>query len=158
MYSCNREIKSDAYRIYVRPILEYAVCSWAPHTKCSIDKLESVQRRAARFVMKDYHPTSSVTEMMNKLKWDSLHHRRNILRLQMMYKITHQTVDLKLPDYITYNYGITRGHDYKLTLPPTRIDSYKYSYFPATITLWNKLPNETVNATSIDTFAELIAH
>jgi len=27
----------------------------------------------------------------------------------------------------------------------------------ATITLWNKLLNETVNATSIDTFAELIA-
>ena len=97
-------------------------------------------------------------QMMNKLKWDSLYNCRNILRLQMMYKITHQTVDLKLPDYITYNYGITWGHDYKLTLPPTRIDSYKYSYFPATITLWNKLPNETVNATSIDTFAELIAH
>jgi len=35
------------YQIYERPILEYAVCSWAPHTKCSIDKLESVQRRAA---------------------------------------------------------------------------------------------------------------
>ena len=30
LYSCKREIKSDAYQIYVRPILEYAVCSWAP--------------------------------------------------------------------------------------------------------------------------------
>ena len=28
--SCKRQIKSDAYLIYVRPILEYAVCSWAP--------------------------------------------------------------------------------------------------------------------------------
>ena len=43
LYSCKREIKSDAYQIYVRPILEYAVCSWAPHTKCNIYKLESVQ-------------------------------------------------------------------------------------------------------------------
>ena len=43
LYLCKRKIKSDAYKIYVRPILEYAVCSWAPHTKCNIYKLESVQ-------------------------------------------------------------------------------------------------------------------
>jgi len=52
MYSCKFEIKSDAYQIYVRPVIEYAVCSWAPHTICNIDKLESV-RRHATFVMKD---------------------------------------------------------------------------------------------------------
>ena len=43
LYSCKRKIKSNAYLIYVRPILEYAVCSWANHTKCNIYKLESVQ-------------------------------------------------------------------------------------------------------------------
>jgi len=68
MYSCKREIKSNAYFIYVRPILEYAVCCWTPYTKRNINKLELVQRRAARFVMKDYHPTSSITVMINKLK------------------------------------------------------------------------------------------
>ena len=76
LYSCKHEIKSDAYLIYVRPVLEYAVCSWAPHMKRNIDKLESVQRRAARYAMKDYRPTSSVTEMINKLKWNSLNHHR----------------------------------------------------------------------------------
>ena len=126
LYSCKREIKSDAYQIYVRPILEYAVCSWAPHTKCNIYKLELVQRRAARFAMNDYHPTSSVTDMINKLKWNSLNHRRDTIRLQMMYKIIHRIVDLNLPDYITFNCKITRGHDYKLTMPFTRIDSYKF--------------------------------
>ena len=63
--SCNSKIKDDAYQIYVRPILEYAVCSWAPHTRCNIDKLESVQRRVARFVAGDYRHTSSVTDMIN---------------------------------------------------------------------------------------------
>ena len=35
--------------MYIRPILEYSstVCNWAPHIKCSIDKLEAVQRWAA---------------------------------------------------------------------------------------------------------------
>jgi len=47
----------------------------------------------------------------------------------MMYKITHWIVHLKLPEYIAYSHGITRGHDYKLIIPPTRIDAYKHSYF-----------------------------
>ena len=106
--------------------------------------------------MKDYRPTSSVTEMINKLKWNSLNHRRDTIRLQMMFKIIHHVVDLNLPDYITFNHGITRGHDYKLTIPLMRIDSYKFSFFPATIILWNKLPNETVSTTTIDVFTNLI--
>ena len=135
MYSCKREIKSDAYFIYVRPILEYAVCCWAPYTKCNIDKLELIQRQAARFVMKDYHPTSSITVMINKLKWSSLRHRKDNNRLQMMCKITHQ---LETWNYLTISL-ITLGHSYKLTIPSSRIDSYKYSYFPTTIKIWNKL-------------------
>ena len=159
MYLCKCEIKSDAYFIYVRPILEYAVCYyWAPYAKCNTDKLEPVQWWAARFVMKDYHPTSSVTVMINKRKWSSLHHRTDTIRLQMMYKITHQLVDMKLSDYITYNHGTTRGHYYKLTIPFSRTDSYKYSYFPTTIKLWNKLLKETVNATSINDFTDLATY
>ena len=106
--------------------------------------------------MNDYHPTSSVTDMINKLKWNSLTHRRDNIRMQMMYKIIHQIVDLNLPNYITFNHGITRGHNYKLTVPFTRIDSYKFNFFSATITLWNKLPNEAVSATSINVLTNLI--
>ena len=85
--------------VYVWPILEYAVCAWAPHAQCYIDKLESVQRRAARFATGDFHLTSSVTQMLTTLNWDSLNYRI-MFRLQMMYKIIHSIVDLSLPDYI----------------------------------------------------------
>jgi len=30
LYSCQREVKAEAYQIYVCPILEYATCAWAP--------------------------------------------------------------------------------------------------------------------------------
>ena len=65
---CQRKIKSDVYLTYVRPILEYAVSVWAPHTK----KLESIQWRAARFVMGDFQRTSSVTSMVSSLNWTTL--------------------------------------------------------------------------------------
>ena len=60
-----------------------------PHiaTKRNIDKLEAFQRRAARFVTSNYSYTSSVTAMMETLNWNTLHARRNILRLIMLYTI-----------------------------------------------------------------------
>ena len=38
----------------VRPILEYTTSVWDPHTTANIQKLESVQRRAARFCLNDH--------------------------------------------------------------------------------------------------------
>jgi len=46
----------------------------------------------------------------------------------MIFRIIYLLIDLKLPNYINYNLGITRGHDYKLTVPFKRIDPYKFSF------------------------------
>ena len=44
------QFKSIAYKTLVRPQLEYCSTVWSPYTECAIQKLESVQRRAARWV------------------------------------------------------------------------------------------------------------
>jgi len=90
-------VKAEVYQIYVRPILEYTTCAWAPIHKVTFDKSEAVQRRAARFVTGDFHLTSSVTQMLTSLKWKSLNRRRNVSRLQMMYKTIHEIEDLTPP-------------------------------------------------------------
>ena len=95
--SCQRQIKVDAYLMYVRLILEYAVVIWAPHTGCDIERLEAVRGRVARFVMSDYNLTSSVTVMLQDLNWDTLSSRRQTSRLCLLYKILHNIVDVKLP-------------------------------------------------------------
>jgi hypothetical protein len=43
--------------------------------KC-LDKLEMVQRRAARYVQNNYHNTSSVTSMIDTLGWPTSSERR----------------------------------------------------------------------------------
>ena len=72
LYNCNLQIRSQAYMLYVRPILEYASTVWAPYTESSIENSEAIPRRIARFVVSDYDYSSSVTSILNQLSWSSL--------------------------------------------------------------------------------------
>ena len=66
----NERTKSDAYRALVRSHPKYCCAVWSPFTASNIKKL--VQRRAARYVTNIYHNTSSVTNMLHHLQWESL--------------------------------------------------------------------------------------
>ena len=63
----NRDLKELAYTSLVSSILEYSSTAWDPFYQKDIDRLEMVQRRAARFVFNDYKPLSSVTSMVSQL-------------------------------------------------------------------------------------------
>ena len=47
-----------------------------------IDLIEAVQRRAARFIKREYNRTSSVTEMLQSLDLDLLENRRKAHRIE----------------------------------------------------------------------------
>ena len=59
----SESLKSSAYKVLVRPQLEYCSTVWCPFTDSNISKLEAVQRRAARWVKHDYGQTSSITDI-----------------------------------------------------------------------------------------------
>ena len=71
-----RAIPQHSYQSLVRPILEYPSTAWDHYTQPNINKLESVQRRAAGFVTGDYRTTSSVSDMITNLGWETLQQRR----------------------------------------------------------------------------------
>ena len=73
---CNRKFKETAYISLVRSLFDYSSTVWDPHLQKDIDRIENVQRRAARFIYSDNKRTSNVTAMMNELGWKPLNERR----------------------------------------------------------------------------------
>ena len=92
--------KEMAYFSLVRPHVEYCCTVWDPFTGKNINKLEMVQRRAARYVTYDYDYKSSVSSMLNQLDWRTLEKRRRDARLSMFYKIENSLVSIDFDKYL----------------------------------------------------------
>ena len=107
---CHQRVKLDAYKIFVLPILNYAATVWSPHTQYYINKLEAVQKHAARFIVSDYHShrLSSISHILNSLKLKSLVYHHTRLHLLMFYKIVNHLVELPIPSYIVHSTSCLR--------------------------------------------------
>ena len=143
-------IKTNAYFTLVRPQVEYAAMVWDPYTKENIQKIEMVQRCAARYACKNYaREEGYVTEMLQQLGWHSLLQRRVDIRLVFMYKYVHGLVAVDFSDYLipkTRPSNHCNSMSYNI---PVETKTYiQKSFLPHTITQWNHLP-ESVVTTSI---------
>lgn len=61
--SAPTSLKLTMFKTLVRPKLEYACAIWDPAHSNLINSLESIQNRAARFILSNYSRHSSVTSM-----------------------------------------------------------------------------------------------
>ena len=108
----HQRVKIDIYKIFVLPILNYAVTVWSPHTQYYINKLEAVQKRAPCFIVSDYRrlssTRSSISHIPNSLKLQSIVYHHTRLRLLMFYKIVNHLVDSYPQLYCTFYKMFTR--------------------------------------------------
>ena len=156
---CSRSTKELVYYSLVRPRLEYALAVWDPHTDGLIPSLEVVQRRAPRFVKSNYSQNSSVTAMMEELKWEPLENRRKRNRLTTLYKavnglIAIPTDELKHPQRSTRRCPNPSCHFIELC---SNSDALWYSFFHRIIREWNDLPDHIIKSSSIDIFKKAIS-
>ena len=156
MHRCPPTLKERAYTAMVRPKLEYCSSVWNHCRQKHANQLEMVQRRAARFVMNKPHrrqDTSSVTEMVHHLKWQSLQWRTHS-RVTMMYRITKAIVDVPASYHPCQK---PRGEPWQFQQHQPTVDCYKYSSVPRTIVDWNALPEQVARAESLDIFKQRLA-
>ena len=126
-------VKQNAYTLLVRPLVEYASPVWDPYHQTEIDRIEMVQRRAARYVTNIHNNRSSVNQMLEHLDWKSLQQRRKDARLAMMYKITNEKVAIPKEGRLIPPKLLSRNmHDKSFQIPSATSDYRKYSFFPPT--------------------------
>ena len=155
----SEDLRQKAYSTLVRPLLEYSGTVWDPYTLVNIDKLEKVQRRAARYVCRRYHNTSSVSDMLDHLQWQTLRERRIRSKLLMMHKITHNHVAIDKTKHLSPRQNrSSRNFNILAYRQITSTSNYhKHSFFASTIPLWNKLPNMVVTTTDPDSFRQQLS-
>ena len=83
-----------------------------------------------------------------------LKHRRQALRLHIMYKITNNDIDIPKHEYLKpSNIRYTcNSHTQKYHTISLSADFYKHSFFPRTILDWNEHPKHIIDCPTIHSF------
>ena len=140
------------YESSVRPHLKYCIHTWRPHLKTyNIDKLERVQRRATRLISEISQ--LGYEERLQQCRLTTLDTRRIRGDQIEVLKIMHGYEGLNKDMFIRIkNDSRTRGHNLALVKCHSRLDIRKYTFSQRVVNDWNKLPEQCINATSVNMF------
>jgi len=141
IYRCPPDVKTLAYTSLIRPHLEFTSAAWDPYTARDINQLDKVQRRAAHFVKNDYRRTS-VSGLVRDLGWQSLEDRRKNSRLALFYKGLHGLSAIPCDSLCRPVRNSRHSDSDTFTILSSRLDCYKFLFFPRTILEWNKLSQD----------------
>ena len=131
---CPHECKKTAYISLVRSTMEYGGIIWYPYTETNNNRLERIQRQAARFITGDYRSREegSVFNMLVKLDLQELQERRTSQKLIFLYKVVEGLVPSIEPD------------DYlKKARPKRSITAKKFVNYQATNIVEKQVKNNT---------------
>ena len=141
-----------AYKVFVRPILEYASPVWSPYLIKDIKHVETVQKGFTKLLPGLY--TTPYSERLKILGLESLELRRLKADLCMAYVILHECVDTDSSIFFTVrgSSSVTRGHPLKLVVNSVKKDCTKYFFANRVVHPWNSLPSETVMSGTLASF------
>ena len=146
----------NAYKIYIRPLLEFNTVVWNSCNLVEIRCVEKVQRTFTRKLLQRCNVKyNSYLERLKILSIDSLELRRLQFDLITVYKIFHKYIDLSIekfftPIQMTYNLRFHKLAIKKQPIANTQVlqKSFKYRIVDA----WNSLPNTLVLNHSLPNF------
>ena len=147
----SKEVVIQLFNSYVRPYLEYCVQAWRPYHKHNINILEAVQRRATKLVPGLKH--LSYSDRLKNLNMFSV--ERRFIRGDMIeiYKMLKGQVSLNFNEFFTLaDDSRCRGHSYKIKKNYCRLDVRKNFFSQRVVKLWNDLPQEVLDSSSLNVF------
>ncbi len=140
--SASQAVLLKAYKVYVRPHLEYCSSVWSPYLKKDIIALTKVQNYFTRRLFANCRiPYCCSDERDRYLHLETLEIRRVKADLIMVYKIIFKQVSLELNDFFEFapDRG-TRGHNFKLRANTSHLDVRQKFFACRVVNIWNLLP------------------
>ncbi len=150
----DKQVLLQAFKTYVRPLLEYNTYIWNPHYAKDIAIIENVQRRFTRrlFEVCDFgHPEYEVR--LQKLGLDKLQLRRTINDLVMCRNIVFGLADLSYSDFFVPSLSRSnRPHSFKIQKCLANSDTAKHFFSFRVVELWNSLSSDVISKSTVDCF------
>ena len=154
LFDC--KLMRSLYLAFIRPYLEFAVPVWCPFLKSDIDMIEQVQQRATKLIPAIRN--LSYENRLRKLELTTLKDRRLRGDLIQMFKIMNKMDKCDRYNRFKIILNQVRGHCFKYFKEITR-QPYRENFFcNRIVNIWNQLPSEIVEATSVNSFKAGIDH
>ena len=144
------------YLALVRSIFEHCSPIWHPHHTTHLEMFQKLQRRAVKWILGEPLSSYSDNEFLRKqniLDLLPLRSKFVLTDLVLFHRIVYKSIDIDMPEYVklltpsmvsnTRAFAsVASSKDnltYKCTVK-TRVDVFKFSFFPRTVKAWNDLP------------------
>ncbi len=139
------------YKAFIRPHLEYSIQASSPILSRDCQALGSVQKLAVKFVKGLHHVPYETA--LQRLQLFSLIRRRIRGDLICMYKIMHGLLDFPFDaGFAAPTHIGLRGHTFKIHKQRRKTCRRQHAFSVLVVPFWNKLPEDIVTATSVETF------
>ena len=145
----------SVYKSTIEPYFDYCSTVWNSIGSELSSKLQRLQNRAARIITGARY-TKRSKEVLSRLGWQTLKQRRLEQTAIMMFKISNKMTPNYLEEMFQRDFGSKvydlRSSDRNYVLPKNRTDYYNKSFAFTGAKVWNSLPNDLKQITSLETF------
>ncbi|KAI5747281.1 hypothetical protein M8J77_013016 [Diaphorina citri] len=146
-------------KYYVLPLFEYCAPLLNGITQEESLRLQRAQNACVRFIF-NVRKWEHITPYFNRLQWLKVENRRKLLTLFMIFKILSTQSPPYLYEKFRFRDSIrtrdTRTHPLMLEKPKCRTESYRSSFLPYAVDLWNLIPYPILNSLSFLAFKTLL--
>ena len=159
----NFQQKRVLYLALVRSQFEHCSVIWSPSSDAGFARLESIQRRAVRWILEEQQVNYDELTYLTKLQTlDILPIEFKLVHadLSLFHRIVYKSIPIKLPHYLRQvrPEDLTRlRSDHRDTMQivceiEERLDVFKDSFFNRTYIFWNGLPANLRKVQNYDEF------
>ena len=136
--------------------MDYGSTIWGQCGKININRINKLQKRAARIIL--HKPLSTPSqELFNDLHWMTFEERVNYMTAVLTYKAMNNLApsylsNLLVPVSNTLAYGTRSTTNNNLVIPTHNTELFKQSFSYSAVTIWNSIPLSLKETPSLQYF------